>query len=87
MSSSDFELKIDTKAAQEFLDMMAATAKNRFAIAKAGDVVFIELHDHHTVTAGEVLRAYVNACLEGSGVRAVLLPRGVTVAKLKQGEG
>lgn len=82
-SVSDMELKIDLKAAQDFLDMVAHAAKSKFAIVKPGDVVFLESPaEHLTDIQAARMREHVEQVAAGTGVTVVLLPRGVKVAQL-----
>ncbi|MGE5713897.1 MAG: hypothetical protein ACM32F_08475 [Betaproteobacteria bacterium] len=82
----EMKVTIDTAEAQAFVTAVHAAAKGRFAIARVGDVVLCETSrpfscDEHV----RILEALQQA-LAGTGVRAVLLPFGVRVARTESEE-
>jgi hypothetical protein len=82
MTADSFELKIDATEAQAFLKEVANAARAQFAMARAGDTVFVEMDRPVTADAWEAIARYLAAAVEGTGVRCVLLHHGLKVARI-----
>lgn len=75
-------LEIDTVKARELLDAVTAAARAQFAICRAGDVVMVEYDQPMTVETHERMSTALAKALEGTGVRCVVLSRGMRVARI-----
>lgn len=82
MSDQELKLSIDMTEAREFLDAVAKTASSQFAICRPGDVIFLECDVGFSLEAHEKLATQFAMVLDGTGVRAVMLPKGLRVARI-----
>lgn len=69
-------------------ELLAQLPEQRyFAFARAGEVVFLEAHQSWPVDTIGKISEQITKALGDSGVRAVLLPVGIRVARVESVEG
>lgn len=69
----------------EFFDAASSIEQRYFAFARSGEVVFLEASQNWTLDQTERISKMITEALGSSGVRAVLLPVGVRVARVETG--
>lgn len=80
--AEDIKLTVDTTEAEKFLRGVAEAARSQFAICRPGDVVMLECEVPFSLEAHERLAKSLAEMLDGTGLRAVMLPKGLRVARI-----